>query len=261
MINLVKALQQRLDQGLFLSALHEYTFGAYCASRSAGCAMVQTGLYFSEPEADEATLSRYPDTFLPEDPGKCLDFLAKDCRQARLGNEAVVSMNLGALSLEPALRAARIFLEAGGDAVELNIHGGFIRYIKAGRMRAMLFPQNQAELYRWIQAFVDHSIPLIVKFSPTDHRAELIKVLQEIGELPLVGVHVNIRSEATKRPDFELLEQVRGTYSGFLLVSGWIRTAADVRSCFSAGANMAGFGEPVMEEPGFISRIRSDLPI
>jgi tRNA-dihydrouridine synthase len=252
-------LYERLDGGLFLSALHEYTFGAYCAMRSRGCAMVQTGLYFAEPEAEAAVRQRYGNTFLPTETEACRAFLVQDCRQARSAGDVVVCMNLGALSLEPGLQAAELFLEAGGDLVELNIHGGFIRYMQAGRMRAMIFPENQSELLRWLDEYNQRGIPLIVKFSARDQRQNLIKLLQKIDRCGLFGVHVNIRSEETSLPDLRLIEEVRQVYHGFLLVSGYIRSARQVKECFEAGANMAGIGEPVMREAEFIGRLAEKL--
>jgi tRNA-dihydrouridine synthase len=251
----IQSLQARLKGGFFTSAIHEYTSGAYCAARSAGCAMVQTGLYFAEPGAHHQDRARYKSSFLPDDPGECLEFLREDVRAACSAAPVVVCMNLGSLELEPGLQAAGLFVEAGGDLVELNIHGGFTRYIQAGRMRAMILPENQAELYRWVEAYLGAGLPLIVKFNAREHRRDLMAVLERMAGYGLVGVHLNVRSELHKGPDLGLIERAKERYPGFLLVSGYVRSAAQARQCFEAGADMVGFAEPIMHDPDFTARL------
>jgi hypothetical protein len=61
-------------------------------------------------------------------------------------------LNLSSPRLEWALNAAHCIVAAGGDLVELSVHGGDWRYRQSptGRARAMVLPEYQAELIgRW----------------------------------------------------------------------------------------------------------------
>jgi tRNA-dihydrouridine synthase len=255
----INQLRERLQGGFFLSAMHEYTDGAYCALRSSGAAMVQVGLYFAEPGSPEKEHVKYPQTFLPEETNDAAVFLEENVREARSEGDVVVCMNVGGLELEPVLQASRQFLQAGGDLVELNIHGGFTRYIEAGRMRAMILPEHRDELYRWVDRLTNAGIPLIVKFNARENRRHLLDVLVEIGEYELFGVHINVRSEVVKQPDTGFIRKAKERYPGFLLASGHVRSAEHVRAAFEAGANMLGIAEPAMQDPSFIARLAREF--
>ena len=53
---------------LFLSSMMGITDGAWCATRSAGCAMVQLGAYLAEPGATADEMGQDAASFLPADP-------------------------------------------------------------------------------------------------------------------------------------------------------------------------------------------------
>jgi tRNA-dihydrouridine synthase len=119
----------------------------------------------------------------------------------------------------------------------------------------MVQPEHQAELYRWVEAFVALDIPLIVKFHGQSERENLLAVLRKMTELEPFGVHVNVRHAQAQRPDVDLVGAVKRVYPGSLLVSGYVRSAADARALFDAGADMVGIAAPVMKDPGYIQRI------
>jgi hypothetical protein len=85
--------------------------------------MVQLGAYLAEPTASAE--EQGPDTrsFLLPDPDACVHFLAEECRRAKSLSDVVVCMNLATPRLEWGLEAAERFRQAGGDLVELNVHG------------------------------------------------------------------------------------------------------------------------------------------
>jgi len=168
-------------------------------------------------------------------------------------------LNLAAPRLEWGLEAAESFLRAGGDFIELNVHGAYWRYLELGKMRAMVLPENQSELFKWIEAFTGLEIPLIVKFYGKSKRRSLLQVLGEIMNFSVFGVHINVRSEKTKKPDFGFVRRVRRKYFGFLLASGYVRSAADAKELFEAGADMVGIAEPIIEDSKYIHRIAKEL--
>lgn len=230
------------------------TDGAFCAERSKGCAMVQIGAYLAEPPA----YGKYT-SVLPPDREECIKFLADECRAAKSRSDVRVCLNLATPKLEWGVEAAEAFREAGGDIVELNVHGAYERYLKLGLLRAMVLPENRSKLRKWLEALVEVEIPLIVKFrmgAVPDYPA----VLEEISDLDLFGVHFNVRDITTGRPDFEFVEAIRDKCP-FLLVSGYIRSADDARSLFAAGVDMVGIAEPTIKDSGFIGRIARELRI
>ena len=163
-------------------------------------------------------------------------------------------MNLATPRLEWGLDASECFYKAGGDIVELNIHGGYQPCLRLGKINAMVLPENRPELFRWLEAFSDVKIPVIVK-SREGIVADYGPILDNIVKLNLLGVHFNIRNEQTKVPNLEFVKTIKEKYSFFLLVSGYVRSSEMARKFFEAGADMVGFAEPTIKDSKFISRV------
>ena len=252
-------LRDELRNGLFLSSMMGITDGAFCAQRSAGCAMVQLGAYLAEPSADRAAMGADARSYLPADPAACTAFLAEECRRAKGSAPVRTCLNLASPRLEWALQAAESFLQAGGDLIELNAHGGYARYLALGKLRAMVLPENQPELFRWVQAFRERGMPLIVKVNGQSDLQHLLPVLARLAELDVFAVHVNVRAAKTKKPDLTLVRRVKAAYPHFLLASGYVRSAADVRDLQAAGAAMAGVAEPTIQDAAYILRIAQEM--
>ncbi len=246
-------LYDSLRRGFFLSSMMEIADGVFCSERSEGCVMVQLGAYLAEPPAYGK--QKY---FLPPTQEECTRFLAEECRRAKSASEVFTCLNLATPRLEWGLEAAESFHRAGGDFVELNVHGGYQPYLRLGKLRAMVLPENRSELFRWIEAFTELDIPLIVKFREGVIR-DYSPVLERIADFDLFGVHFNIRNERTKRPDFEFVRGLKRKYPFFLLVSGYVRSAMDARRLFEAGADMVGIAEPTIDDRRYICRIAAYL--
>jgi len=248
-------LKSKLHGKLFLSSMMNLTDGSFCSERSRGCAMVQIGAYLAEPPAYGKLKS-----VLPPERRECIRFLSEECRKAKSRSDVHVCLNLVSPKLEWAIEAAEAFREAGGDLIELNVHGGYKRYLKLGLLRAMVLPNNRQNMIKWLKALSNLEVPLIVKF-----RASVIPdyqtLLEEIANINIFAVHFNIRDEDTKRPDFKFAEEIREKCPFFLLVSGYIRSTDDVRRLFSIGVDMAGIAEPTIEDPNFIAKIADQLGI
>jgi tRNA-dihydrouridine synthase len=254
----MNSLEQQLIGGFFLSSMMGITDGAFCARTLEGdhrTAMVQTGAYLAEPSAtaeDKGTDAR---CFLPDGAEACTAFLAEDIRPIQATSDVVICMNLATPKLAWGLEAADCFGEAGGDVVELNVHGSYGRYTAQGRLRAMTRPENQDDLLRWVAAFAQLDIPLIVKFHGQDENAHLVSVLRRVAKLPVFGVHVNVRDEDTKLPNVELVRDLRPLIPGLQLVSGYVRSPKDAQTLFEAGADMVGAAAPVREDLAYLRRI------
>ncbi len=253
--NTVTELGARLRNGFFLSSMMGVTDGAFCAKRSEGCAMVQLGAYLAEPTASAEEIGPHASSFLPADPDTWTVFLTQEVQEARRGTGVAVGMNLATPRLEWALEAGRCFAQAGGDVLELNVHGGYGRYLRQGKLRAMVQPEHQPVLYRWTEALTGLEVPLIVKFHGQSDRADLIAVLDKMAELAPFGVHLNVRIQGGQQPDLALTRTAREHYPGFLLVSGYVRSPADAAALFDAGADMVGIAAPAMDDADYIHRI------
>jgi len=246
-------LYRKLRGGLFLSSMMDITDGSFCSERGKGCIMVQLGAYLAEPPAYGR--QRY---FLPSNPEECVRFLAEECAKSKTSPDTFTCLNLATPKLEWGLEAAECFRKAGGNLVELNVHGGYQRYLRQGKLRAMVLPENRNELFSWIQAFTGLEIPLIVKF-----REGVIEdyspVLDRMTDFNLFGVHFNVRDEKSGKPDFGFVQKVKSQFPFFFLASGYVRSALDVKRLFEAGANMVGISEPTIEDQNYIYRISKDL--
>lgn len=236
-----------------MSSMMNVTDGFFCSERSEGCGMVQIGAYLAEPPA----YGRFA-SVLPSERQKCIRFLADECRKAKSRSEVHVCLNLATPKLEWGLEAAEAFREAGGDLVELNVHGGYKRYIKLGLLRAMVLPENRPKLIEWLEAFSGIDIPLIVKFR-MGVVPDYPSVLEEIADLNIFGVHFNVRDASAMRPNFRFVEEIREKCPFFLLISGYVRSADDARRLFSAGVDMVGIAEPTVKDPFFIMKIARQI--
>jgi tRNA-dihydrouridine synthase len=248
-------LKQQLEGGLFLSSMMGVTDGPFCARTlqgKHGTAMVQTGAYLAEPTATPEDKGADERCFLPPDREDCAAFLAADIRPIQEAADVAICMNLATPRLEWGLEAAECFAQAGGDAVELNVHGGYARYLEQCKLRAMVRPEHQDELLRWVAAFVQLDVPLVVKFYGQSERAHLVSALRRMANLPVLGVHINVRDDETKRPNVELVRDLRSLIPGLLLASGYVRSPEDTQALFDAGADMVGAAAPVRKDPAYI---------
>jgi tRNA-dihydrouridine synthase len=243
----------------FLSSMMGISDGQWCAGQRAGSAMVQLGAYLAEPTASAMEIGPHGSSFLPADPDEWADFMGKECAAAKGMSDVAVCLNLATPRLQWAMEAGKALWEAGGDLLELNAHGGYGRYLDQGLLRAMVLPENQARLFQWVEALVALEIPLIVKVNGASPRPELLMVVDGLAETPIFGLHVNVRDSETKRPDLDLVGQVRARYPGFLLISGYVRSAADAQAVFDAGADMVGVAEPTIQDAGYIERLAAEL--
>lgn len=249
----LEKLRKILKETFFLSSMMEITDGSFCAEKGKGCSMVQLGAYLAEPP-----MYGRRESVLPSDEAECTDFLARECMRARTSSDIKVCLNLATPRLEWGLEAARCFRKAGGDILELNVHGAYEPYLREGKLRAMVLPENRTELFSWIKTFSKVDIPLIVKFRE-GVIPDYTPILEKILSFNLLGVHFNIRDEESKEPDFDFVKNIKEKFSFFLLVSGYVRSSGEVRELFQTGADMIGFAEPLIKDPNFISRISEQL--
>ncbi len=240
---------RRLKNGFFLSSMMKITDGLFCSERSEGCAMVQLGAYLAEPPLYGK--ARY---FLPADPEECTEFLAEECGKAKGQSDVCTCLNLAAPRLEWGLAAAECFCEAGGDFVELNVHGSYEPYFRLGKVRAMVLPENRDELFRWVEAFSRLEVPLIVKFR-MGFIDDYSPVLERLADFNVFAVHFNVRNDTSKKPDIQFVKKVRKQCKFSLLASGYVRSEVDAKMLFKAGADMVGMAEPTIKDPKYIAKI------
>jgi len=248
-----KGFYSKLKNRLFLSSMMGVTDGAFCLERSEGCVMVQLGAYLAEPT--EYGTESY---FLPPTAEQCIEFLSEENRKAKTSRNVLTCLNLATPKLEWGLQAADCFSRASGDFVELNVHGAYEPYLSIGKVRAMVLPENRKELFRWVEAFTKLKIPLIVKF-----REGIVddypRVLEKLMDTDIFAVHFNVRDERTKRPDFDFVQNIKKHCPLFLLASGYVRSAEDIRMLFECGADTVGIAEPTIENPNYIQEIARRL--
>ncbi len=235
---------------LFLSSMMGVTDGGFCARAGKGADLVQLGAYFAEPGAYGRE-----GAVLPPGRASCIRFFRQEVEEARRAGEGVqVCLNLAATTKEDARRAADCFFEAGGDLVELNAHGGYGRYLEKGLLRAMALPENRNRLYEWCESLVEGGA-LWVKFR-AGTADDFGAVLARLGELGVEAVHFNVRGEGLGTG---FVRKARSWWKGKLSASGGVRTAADARAFFDAGADLVGVAEPCMKDSSFIARLADEF--
>lgn len=247
-----------LRQGFFLSAMQEVTDGQFCVERGMGCTMVQVGIWFAEPTATAKEKGLYVRTFLPDNPDEYLSFFAKEIQIIKQSLQARTCLSFAALELQWALKTAESFYQAGGDFVELNVHGGYWRYLSQGKMRAMVLAEQQPELLAWVKAFAALPIPLILKFHGKHNRRFLLQALDQLIVYDIFAIHMDIRDAKMKKPDVAFVRKLKTTYPWFLLVSGYVRSRDDVQDLFAAGADMIGIAEPTLHDAQYIAKLIRD---
>ena len=241
-------LKNQLRKGIFLSSMMGITDGKFCAQRGEGCHMVQIGAYLAEPP--KYGTEKW---FLPPNPADCIKFFRNELEHLKT-LDVVNCLNLATPNLDWGLDAATCFHNAGGDIVELNVHGSYRPYLEQGKLKAMVLPENRTELFEWIEAFSKLEIPLIVKF-----RAGYIEnyspILEKIKRYNIFGIHFNVGIEENRKPDFEFVEKcTRNSY--LLLISGCLRTRKDVKMMFDAGADVVGLARPTRDNASFIQHLK-----
>lgn len=244
-----------LHQGFFLSAMQEVTDGQFCVERGEACAMVQLGIWFAEPTATPKEKGLYVRTFLPDNPDEYLPFFAKEIQVIKQSRQSYTCMSFAALELQWALKAAESFYQAGGDFVELNVHGGYWRYLNQGKMRAMVLAEQQPELLAWVKAFTALPIPLILKFHGKHNRRLLLQALDQLTGYDIFAIHMDIRDAKTKKPDVAFVQKLKTSYPWFLLVSGYVRSRDDVQDLLAAGADLIGIAEPTLHDAQYIAKL------
>ncbi|KXA92089.1 hypothetical protein AKJ64_04060 [candidate division MSBL1 archaeon SCGC-AAA259E17] len=228
------------------------TDGEFCAERVEGCSMVQIGAYMYDPP-------RFGEDpyFLPPDREKCIDFLEKEIEVIKRRDKNVFTcLNVAVPKLKWGVKEAKCFHKAGGDFVELNVHGEYEPYCKKGKLKRMVLPENREDLYEWVSKFSGLEVPTIIKFRKGTVE-DYGEILEKLNEIDPFGVHFNVREEEKSKPDFQFVKNIEDACP-FLMVSGYIRTAEDAQKLFKIGADMVGVAAPSRDDPDFLNKIANE---
>jgi tRNA-dihydrouridine synthase len=246
-------LRSRLDGGLFISSMMGITDGVWVAERAAGTRMVQIGALIAD------TLSReHPaKSLLPTDEGEMAAALHTHVETIRMEwGDLPIGLNAAPGELESAVKMARAFQEAGGDIFELNCHGGYSKLLERGLLRAMMEPEQRSELRDWIRELSALPFPFVVKFNGTVDGIDFVELLESIEDIKGVfGIHFNIRDNAAKAPNLDLVRTVRPLVAGVLFCSGYVTTRKGFEDVLQAGADCVGVSQGMLDDPGIVDLI------
>lgn len=245
---------------LFLSSMMGWTDARFCVERGQGAQMVQLGaLLAAKEEQFQKQREKNPEYFLPADEKESRKLLESEVETVRegLGGNISVALNLGVFDLTTGLEAARSWKRAGGDFLELNVHGNWNRTPRKGFLRGMARPSYRKRLVKWSQELAEAGPPLILKFSH-ETEVDFPALLKEMGTLNITGFHFNIKTGGG-RPNFCLAQQMVNRAPGKCLFSGEIREPSQVRKLFELGAEGVGFARPVLKEQGFLEKMENDM--
>jgi tRNA-dihydrouridine synthase len=256
-----QTIADRCRGRLFLSSMMEIADGTFCASRAAGCAMLQLGAFVLSDEHDQR------DTYWPPHD---LDGLTRHlaaqfetcrseaCTRTGRPEPPVLGANVFPCTDEHVRTTAAAFVAAGGDLYELNAHGGIGDDRRRGTGRMLFLPQHTEKLLRWARLLVAAGGPVMIK-----GRAGVIPDFSEhVRRLEQLGVHafhINVRGEAAGSQDLGCLERIRKATRMFLLASGHVTDAARARALFDAGADAVGIAEAARHDAEIFARIAPQL--
>ena len=170
----------------------------------------------------------------------------------------MVCLSIAGFKVEDVADAVRAFGEAGGDFVELNVHGGVRPWSEQGYLVGMALPEYRARLVFWAEQLAALDIPLVIKFNSRID-VDFAEALRDLAHVPVWGYHFNIRDQVEKKPNEDFVRNIRPLVQGPLLVSGYAWEVERVRRLQELGVNVVGFSEPVMNDPAFISRMAQEL--
>lgn len=254
-------LWKRMAGALFLSAMLDLTDAEYCVERGEAAGMVQLGTMIVAPETDEYApyRQRWSRTFLPTDRGAMCAQLQAEVGAVRVAlGDTLCCLSLAGFAMDDVVAAAESFWRAGGDFVELNVHGSLQPWASQGYLIGMAQPQYRQRLVAWAQALAALEIPLVIKFN-TRLDVDFAQVLHDLRHVPVWGYHFNVRDPQSRVPKYEFVERIRPLVQGPLLCSGYAWTAEAVRRLVAAGADSVGVAEPVMNDRHFILKLRQEL--
>lgn len=257
-----EVLKVRISGQLVVSTMLDITDAAFCVACGHGAGMIQLGTMLVAPENETYTpwRQRWPKSFLPWDTSAMRRVLKGAVALVRQGlGDVVVCLSLaGFEGVGEVVEAAQAFADAGGDLVELNVHGGLKPFSEQGYLAGMSLPSYRQRLIAWVEALSSLEIPLLVKFN-TQVATDLFQVCRDLAHLPVFGYHFNVRDEATRAPNYAFVQAIRPLVEGVLLCSGYAWTAAAVRKLFEAGADAVGFAKPLVNDHGFIAALAAEL--
>ena len=244
-------LKKRLQRGIFISSMMHITDGEWVSVRGRSTQMVQIGALV----ADALDHSHDPRSLLPQDQRFMVSIMRREMEiiRAKL-HDIPVALNAAPGEIESAQKMARAFLEAGGDILELNCHGGYEKLLKRGLLRAMALPENRETLLLWLRTLCMERIPIIVKFNSLAEGVDFPELLQAVSGLEnLFGVHINIRSKDQKTPNIEFVREVRSVVKGVFLCSGYVIKRDQADALFEAGADCVGIGQGILDNSDIFS--------
>jgi tRNA-dihydrouridine synthase len=255
-------LRQRLAGRLFLAAMIDLTDGAYCVEHGQGAGMVQLGTLIIAPQSNEfaSWRARWPKTFLPDDAAAMRERLAAEVQTVRKGlGDIPVCLSIGGFAVEHVVQAAQAFQQAGGDFLELNVHGGLQPWSDQGYFIGMALPQYRQRLLSWVEKLSALDIPLVVKFN-TRLDVDFAQALHDLAHLPVWGYHFNVRDNEARQPKYGFVEAIRTQVSGPLFCSGFAWTAEAVNRLFALGVEGVGIADPARNDSEFIAKLAKSLP-
>ncbi len=254
-------LRKRLSGHLFLAAIFNHSDGEYCVARGQGAGMIQLGTMIAAPRTTEYVpwRNRWPKGFLPDDAAVMRQQLAAEIATVKAGlGDVVVCLSVAGFEAEHVVMEAQAFQEAGGDFVELNVHGGLQPWADQGYLQGMALPRYRQRLVVWVERLAALEIPLVVKFN-THLDVDYEQACHDLAHLSVWGYHFNVRDEAAKQPKYNFVEMIRPCVKGVLLCSGYAWTAEAVRRLLALGVDSVGLAQPAMDDPGFIARLAKEI--
>ena len=254
-------LAERISKRLFLSTMLNLTDAEFAASYAAGAGFIQLGTMLVEAETAEYSpyRDRWPKAFLPNDGAAMCDLLRREIVTVKSGvGEVPICLSIAGSGLAGVCGAIRAFGEAGGDFVELNVHGRLDPWASQGYLAGMSLPAYRDRLVAWAEELAALDIPLVIKFR-TDIDVDMRQVCSDLAHVPLFGVHFNVRDVAIKKPNLAFVKSIRSAVEGELLCSGYAWTADAVKALFEAGADAVGLAQPIAKDPGLFAKLARAL--
>lgn len=248
-------LKSELKNTLFLSFMMRKTDGKFCAKCGQGARMVQLGAYIAaRKDQFIETRKKEPEDFLPLSEEKMRIFFENELKPIQKNyKQMITALNIGIFDLELGIKAGKAWKKAGGDILELNVHGNWQLVQKEGYLKGMALPEYQERLKKWSKKIVAENIPLFIKFN-SNIEVNFEKLIQRLSDIGIWGYHFNIKGNK-KEPNFDFAERMCKQIDEIIVYSGSIRTPKEINILFDMGIDSVGFAQPVLKDSKYILKI------
>jgi len=241
----------KMDNPLALAPMGGITDSFFANEHAKDAGLVILGGYNLDEETKDAAISiiaRGREEFVENDP---FEHIANEIKA--IESKSAVAVNVRSTSIEPLVKAAKIIKEANA-ILELDAHCRQKEITDIGAGQALL--NNIPKLKEWIGKIKETGVVLSVKTRANVVDDEILA--QEIEDAGADILHVDAMKEGAGT-DLKQIMRIRDATRMFLICNNSVTDFITAKEMFSRGADMVSVARGVIDTPGLISQLVSNV--